>query len=58
MAESEPVADTVAELAAMVERVLDDCGWVAAVAVDELIIGRVSDELMSPVYLECLCMCR
>ena len=42
IAESEPVADTVAELAAMVERALGDCVWITAVAVDELIIERIS----------------
>ena len=28
----------------MVERVLDDCVWIAAVAVDELIIERVGND--------------
>ena len=42
IAESEPVADAVAELAAMVERALDDCVWITAVAVDELFIERIS----------------
>ena len=38
IAETEPVADAVAGLAAMVERALDDGVWITAVAVDELII--------------------
>ena len=50
IAESEPVADAVAELAAMVERALDDGVWITAVAVDELIIERISDGRLVVTY--------
>ena len=42
IAETEPVADAVAELAAMVERALDDGVGIMAVAADELVIERIS----------------